>query len=91
MSIISAYENSTLSGELSGGHGLSGILTVPKVIEENTNVYQGDYEIIPDVHDTQTLETANKVLKQNIVVAAVPYYETGNSSDGTTVYIGKEV
>lgn len=46
--------------------------------------YSGEYEIIPDVEDEQTLETAHKLLTDNIVVAKVPYFETSNDSNGNT-------
>lgn len=88
---IRSPEKCTLTGELSGGRGLVGILSVPATREKDADVYGGDYEVVPDVYSAQTLETANKLLKEDIVVRAVPYSETGNSSDGITVYIGKEV
>ncbi|MCB6646211.1 hypothetical protein LI154_13300 [[Clostridium] scindens] len=37
------------------------------------------------------LPTANKVLKKDIVVQKVPYFETSNNYDGVTVYIAEEV
>ena len=37
------------------------------------------------------MNTANKVLKDNILVTEIPYWETSNESNGTTAYIAKEV
>lgn len=51
--------------------------------------YTGEHNIIPKAHQDQILETANKLVVQNIIVHEVPYEETHNES-GTTVYIAKE-
>lgn len=53
--------------------------------------YQGEYEVTPKVYDQQILETANKLLTDNVTVHKVPYSETSNKAEGTTVYIGDEV
>lgn len=50
--------------------------------------YGGEYVVIPKVED-QTLETENKVLKENVLVTAIPYFEVSNIADGITVYIGE--
>ena len=52
--------------------------------------YTGEYEVVPKAFSSQTLETANKVLDENIVVAEVPYFETSNTSAGKTAYIARE-
>lgn len=54
------------------------------------NIYSGEYEVTPKAYDEQTLETANRFLKNDVTVHAVPYYETSNVS-GETVYIASEV
>lgn len=77
----------TLSGSLSHISGLTGTISSFRGLE----TYSGDYEVIPQAFTPQTLETANKVLRQNIVVAAVPYHETSNEQNGLTVHIAKEV
>ena len=77
----------TLSGELSCKGGLSGKLSA--VI--NYNVYSGEYEVVPSAFNTQVLPTANKVLKKDVTVQKVPYFETSNVQNGVTVYIAEEV
>ena len=77
----------TLSGELSCKDGLSGKLSA--VI--NYNVYSGEYEVVPSAFNTQVLPTANKVLKKDVTVQKVPYFETSNIQNGVTVYIAEEV
>ena len=49
--------------------------------------YEGEYEVTPKVNE-QTLPTSQKLLKENLVVEKIPYYEVGNNSGGTTVTIG---
>lgn len=77
-----------LSGELSVIGGLSGELSV--MTEKKYDEYYGDYEVVPAAFNTQTLETANKVLRDDILVKEVPFFETSNDS-GVTVYIAREV
>lgn len=48
--------------------------------------YDGDYEVTPTASE-QKLNTANKLLKNNVTVHEVPYYETTNESGGYTVSI----
>ena len=48
--------------------------------------YDGDYIVIPKTSE-QVLQTAQKVMLENIVVKEVPYYETSNTAGGNTVYI----
>lgn len=78
----------TLSGMLSrAGMPLRGELSTQppyQPYEEET------YEVIPKPY-SQTLKTANKVLKEDIVIAEIPYFETTNPSQGLTVYIATEV
>lgn len=79
----------TLSGTLSSTtRPLSGRLSSQP--PAGYSLYTGDYEVTPKAY-AQTLETANKLLTENIVVAAVPYHETSNDSDGLTVHIAEEV
>lgn len=79
---------STLSGKLSASGGLSGKLSMASTA--SYEVYEGDYKVVPQAFNPQTLETADKLLKENIVVAEVPFIETSNES-GLTVYIAREV
>lgn len=77
----------TLRGVLSGDGSLKGSICVTKEFD----AYAGDYNIVPKAFISQTLETANKVLKENVTISEVPYWETRNESNGQTAYIAKEV
>ena len=52
--------------------------------------YAGPYTVTPQV-DAQSLLTAQKYMQQDVHVKAIPYYDTGNSAGGRTIYIGKEL
>lgn len=78
---------SSLAGELSCVDSLSGKLSVTKEYD----VYGGEYEIVPKAFEAQVLPTSNRVLKEDVIVKEVPFYETSNDSDGITAYIGKDV
>lgn len=64
MSGLKAFES--IRGTISGESTLSGTLSV--ATGQDYDIYSGEYEIIPDVEDEQTLETAHKLLTDNIVV-----------------------
>lgn len=78
-----------LHGMLSPGSGsLHGTLTARTVI--GAELYEGAYTVHSAAHEAQELPTANKHLVKNITVEKIPYYETSNTSDGITIYIGDD-
>lgn len=77
----------SLSGKLSGSGSLKGAITISAT--RSADAYTGDYEVTPQAFQSQTLETANKLLKENIVIGPIPYYKTENDSNGVTAYIAK--
>lgn len=86
--LVSTNINSRLIGVLkSQSNNLNGILSVPP--EVPTEIYDGEYLVIPKPFDEQTLETAGLKMKHDVTVREIPYYETSNES-GYTVYIGGE-
>lgn len=52
--------------------------------------YDGSYEVIPKANQSQTLETANKLMEEDVLIFEVPYFQTSNEY-GDTVYIASEV
>lgn len=50
--------------------------------------YAGSYEVTPLPLMEQILQTTNKILTDDIVIAPIPYYETSNDAGGYTVIIG---
>ena len=53
----------------------------------NAEIYKGTYEVTPSIQ-TQTLDTAQKVLEKNVTINKIPYAEVTNNSNGKTVTIG---
>lgn len=51
--------------------------------------YEGEYTVTPS-RTAKVLQTANKVLSDNVTIVAIPYGEVSNLSGGTTFYIAKE-
>lgn len=49
--------------------------------------YDGPYEITPSVN-AKTIPTAQKLMKDDFTVEAIPYSEVSNLSNGYTVNIG---
>ena len=54
-------------------------------------VYKGEYVVTPKREQGTTLETADKLMKDNVTVKEIPYFVTSNLAGGNTCYIGKEV
>lgn len=48
--------------------------------------YEGTYEVTPTATE-QTLGTMNRLLRRDVTVHKVPYFETSNESGGVTVSI----
>ena len=67
---------------------LSYNLVTPTVID--AQIYTDDYEVTPKTY-SQTLDTANKLLRDDITINEIPYFETSNEEDGITVYIANTI
>lgn len=78
-----------LNAKILSKQNLAGGLTIPLIIDsKEKETYEGDYIITPKVVN-QSLETKNKLMKNDVTVLAIPYFETSNLT-GKTVYIGGE-
>ena len=78
-----------LIGELSSDEEeIIGEMTIPDVI--HVDEYDGDYEVIPQAHDEVILPTNGLVMKDDVTVREVPYYEVSNEY-GYTVYIASNI
>ena len=86
-----------LTGTINGSSELVGIIQSAQFLrgmiaisgaEDSYDSYDDGYIVTPRVH-AQTLNTKNKLMKDNVSVLAIPYFETSNLS-GKTVYIGGE-
>jgi hypothetical protein len=50
--------------------------------------YEGDYEVTPSLSEEIKLETAKKLMTDDVTVHKVPRYDVTNEAGGTTIYIG---
>lgn len=66
---------------------LKGRIRIPTSI--GRDIYDGEYIITPKPFEEQVLESKDKMMQEDVVVLAIPYYETSNIS-GKTIYIGGE-
>jgi hypothetical protein len=81
---VSEADNGKILGVVNGGWGA---IDPPSTIQD---VFDGPYEVTPTV-ETQTLETAQKVMDSDLTIKAIPCYRVSNTAGGSTVYIGSEV
>ena len=52
--------------------------------------YDGPYDVTPKV-TAQTLSTAKKLMRDDVSVRAIPYFDVSNPAGGNTIYIANEV
>ena len=74
-----------LTGSLSSDLVLQGSMLVPDVFGD---YYLGEYEVTPRVGSQVVLNTENKIMKQSVIVGAVPISTIPNASGGETIVIG---
>lgn len=58
-----------------------------EVLQIESPPYEGEYTVTPKIV-SQTMETANKRMTEDVTVKAIPYYEVSNEHNGKTVIIG---
>lgn len=63
------------------------VITVP--VYEDIPEYEGVYDITPKVVE-QRMETKDKLMRDDVTIKSIPFFNVSNTSGGTTVYIAKE-
>lgn len=63
---------------------------IHEVMPDNIEIYEGGYAITPTV-DGQVLQTAQKLMKDDVTIKAIPFYDVSNTSGGKTIYIGDSI
>lgn len=76
-----------LHGNLEPVASLSGSLSQPSNLPPE---YTGDYIVTPRAYARTRLPTNGLVMRDDVTVIEIPYYETSNVT-GTTIYIADEV
>lgn len=59
-------------------------------VDKSYDAYLGEYEVVPAIKQQQ-LDTKDKLMKKDVVISAISFFETSNDEGGNTVYIGKEL
>lgn len=77
-----------LVGNISGTASLTGDIAISNTVIVDYDEFEGPYEVKPLV-ESQTLYTKEKLMKEDLVVLAIPYAEVTNLSNGITVTIGE--
>ena len=81
----SVIRKQNISGSIVLKKSISGVVSLPYSI----NRYEGEYVITPTI-DGQTLETANKMLIDDVTINAIPYQDVSNPQGGRTITIAFE-
>lgn len=76
----------SLTGKLTSPVSLAGKVSIANIYD----VYEGTYNVVPKAFEELTLKTAQMLLEKDITIEKIPYWETGNDSNGKTVYIAEE-
>jgi hypothetical protein len=50
--------------------------------------YDGEYTVVPQPYEAVVLPTISKVMRDDVIVAEIPYYTTTNEKGGYTAIIG---
>ena len=88
MAIISgslSSVNKKMSGSLSSSGKISGQVNVPERMD--SDVYTGNYIVDPRF-ETQTLETKNKLMYDNVTINEIAVSRVSNPQGGNTIWIG---
>lgn len=72
---------------IDGSVRTSAVLYGTVQILRERETYDGEYTVVPK-GESQTLYTIDKLMKENVIVEKIPYYEVSNDSDGITAIIG---
>ena len=76
-----------ITGALSGKGRVSG--NIARAVQSVAEVYGGPYDVTP-MTSQQTLQTAQKMMTDDVTILEIPYFETSNVT-GTTVYIAERI
>ena len=80
-----------IRGDISPIETISGTITYGIGDSGDTEIYNGEYTVIPKAFEETVLQTRNKKMLNNVTVREVPYFETSNTSGGLTVYIAGQI
>ena len=88
--IITITENGTHEVVPDADKVLKKVTIITDIIGGNVEEYKGLYEVTPKIEE-QTLQTASKVMRNDVKINKIPFFKVSNDSGGNTVFIGSEV
>lgn len=74
-----------INGSVVLKQSVQGVVSLPF----SANRYTGKYEVTPTI-EGEVLETANKIMDDNVTIHAIPYQEVPNLQGGKTITIAFE-
>lgn len=77
----------SITGDISSALSIQGAIS-PGQLAPRFPIYDGIYEVTPLAQLDIVLDTANKILQNNVTVNKIPYFQTSNLSGGYTATIG---
>lgn len=81
----SVIKKQNISGSIFLKQTIKGVIGLPYSL----NRYAGKYEVIPTI-EGEKLETANKMLLDDVTIHPIPYQDVDNPQGGRTVTIAFE-
>ena len=64
------------------------VLTMNVMDGDGYTLYEGEYTVRPSAEGAEVLETAQRILEEDVTVQQITYSVTGNAADGLTATIG---
>lgn len=88
LDVVFCPDSSALAVEFGADQGfVVGFGQLTEVSPDDREHYMGNYDVVPG-REATVLETAAKVMDDDVTVHPIPYFQVSNLSGGKTVYIG---
>lgn len=84
---VEITENGTTEVVPDANKALDKVIINTDIIGGNAEEYNGSYEVTPKLEE-QTLQTAKKVMREDVTIKEIPIFTVTNSSGGNTIIIG---
>lgn len=75
---------------ISGGNAPAMFVDLGRPVYLSGEPYDGPYEVTPKV-TAQTLPTKKMLMREDVSIRAIPYFDVSNQAGGNTIYIANEV
>ena len=79
--------DNTIIGVIGNQRSITGVIATQIIHDDRAEEYDGTYIVMPEFYQ-QTLDTANKIMADDVTVKAIEVQRVSNDSGGKTIYIG---